>query len=178
MTGMTSRPSGQGSRIARARARGHILAVDPGPVESAWLLYDSHYADVLGFAKEPNEAVLDRVAASRVAVLVIEQMQSYGMPVGKDVLDTVFWTGRFYQVAGTERQELLPRREVKLELCGQSRAKDANVRRALLDIFGGDRAKGTKDHPGPLYGISGDVWAALGVAVTWAAQETRRLAAP
>jgi len=56
---------------------------------------------------------------------------------------------------------------VKMHLCGQARAKDANIRQALIDRFGGAAAIGRKAAPGPLYGISGDVWQALGLAVTW-----------
>jgi hypothetical protein len=66
---------------------------------------------------------------------------------------------------------LLPRRAVKLALCGDSRAKDANIRQALIDRFGGkDAAVGRKAAPGPLYGISRDVWSALAIAVTYSLQ--------
>jgi len=63
---------------------------------------------------------------------------------------------------------MLPRRAVKLALCGDSRAKDANIRQALIDRFGGSAAIGRKTAPGPLYGISRDVWSALAIAVTFA----------
>jgi hypothetical protein len=60
------------------------------------------------------------------------------------------------------------RATVKAHLCRSAKAKDSNVRQALIDLFGGkENAIGTKKTPGPLYGISGDVWAALAVAVTW-----------
>jgi hypothetical protein len=60
---------------------------------------------------------------------------------------------------------------VKLHLCGTNKAKDANVRQALLDMFprtGGGAVPqvGTKKEPGPLYGISTHAWPALGVAIT------------
>ncbi len=63
----------------------------------------------------------------------------------------------------------MPRREVKLHLCGTARAKDNNIRAALLDRFGGSRsvAVGTAKHPGPLYGIRSHEWAALALAVTF-----------
>jgi hypothetical protein len=63
---------------------------------------------------------------------------------------------------------------VKLHLCGSSRAKDPNVRTALLDRFGGAGAKGTKAAPGPLYGIAADLWSALAIAVTWTDQAAGR----
>lgn len=46
-------------------------------------------------------------------------------------------------------------------------AKDANVRQALINRFGGkDAAIGRKAAPGPLYGISRDMRSALAIAVT------------
>ena len=65
----------------------------------------------------------------------------------------------------------LTRRAVKLHLCGSARAKDTNIRAALIDRFGGTggrrAAVGLKASPGPLYGIRSHEWAALAVAVTW-----------
>ena len=59
--------------------------------------------------------------------------------------------------------------DVLLHLFGRRNVPkaDALVRRAMLDRFGGDGAKGTKKAPGPLYGFHADCWAALAVAVTW-----------
>jgi hypothetical protein len=58
---------------------------------------------------------------------------------------------------------LVYRKDVKLLLCGSPRAKDANIRQALLDLLG---PQGTKAKPGPTYGVKSHAWAALGVAVT------------
>jgi hypothetical protein len=68
--------------------------------------------------------------------------------------------------------KLVYRKDVKLYLCGSLRATDANIRAALLDRFGPGReiAVGTKRAPGPLYGIKGDEWSALAVALTLQAQ--------
>jgi hypothetical protein len=49
-----------------------------------------------------------------------------------------------------------------MHLCNSMRAKDANVRQALIDRFG---PVGTKKQPGKLYGVATHYWAALGVAV-------------
>jgi hypothetical protein len=83
------------------------------------------------------------------------------------VFETVFWIGRFCQAWRGEYVRI-HRREVKLHLCNSARAKDANVRQALIDRFGPgkDRAIGKKASKGPLYGFKSDLWAALGVAVT------------
>ena len=59
------------------------------------------------------------------------------------------WAGRFAEAAHRVPVVMLPRRAVKLALCGDSRAKDANIRQALIDRFGGSAAVGRKAAPGP-----------------------------
>jgi hypothetical protein len=91
---------------------------------------------------------------------------SYGMAVGKEVFDTCVWIGIFKEVArrtGMSVQHIY-RKDIKLNLCGQVKAKDANVRQALIDRFG---VVGTKKNPGWFYGFKADVWAAYALAVTY-----------
>ena len=60
---------------------------------------------------------------------------------------------------------------MKLELCADSRGEGRQrSRQALLDRFGGSTAIGRKAAPGPLHGISRDVWLALAIAVTYTIQ--------
>jgi hypothetical protein len=101
-----------------------------------------------------------------VDAVAIEQIASYGMPVGAEVFETVFWSGRFAEAAYARMRRVtrIPRMEVKMHLCHNSRAKDANIRQALIDRLG---APGTKKAPGTTYGIKADEWAALAVAVTF-----------
>jgi hypothetical protein len=150
-----------------------ILAIDPGSERSAWLLWDSR---VEAFGIDTNDVVLDalrtRTWAPRPDVVVVEKVESYGMAVGAEIFATVHWSGRFTEAAYPTPVVGLPRRAVKVAICGDTRAKDANIRRALLDRFGGARAQGTKREPGPLYGISKDVWSALAIALTFAETAT------
>lgn len=156
-----------------------ILAIDPGYTQSAWVEYRDGLP--VAFATERNHDVLCRVETSTSAYLAVESIASYGMPVGAEVFETAVWSGRFIQrwldghprggwPDGEEERSVrrVYRREVKLHLCGQARAKDPNVRQVLIDRYGPGKelAVGRKASPGPLYGVSGDVWAALGVAVT------------
>jgi hypothetical protein len=103
---------------------------------------------------------------------------SYGMPVGREVFETCLWIGRFVEAWASRGGEyrLVYRREVKLHLCESVRANDANIRAALIDRFGPGKpaAIGTKKAPGPLYGLKGDEWAALGVALTASAAAAPR----
>jgi hypothetical protein len=155
-----------------------ILAIDPGTEESAWVLYrpDLHAVPAKGI--EPNERVLDFLRADRSgadALLAVEMVQSFGMPVGAEVFETVLWTGRFVEAWGGPWTKVY-RKDVKLHLCRTTRAKDANVRQAILDRFprtGGGKTPqiGVKADPGPLYGCKSHLWSALGVALTAAHSE-------
>jgi hypothetical protein len=149
-----------------------VLAVDPGHEQSGWVLWDGER--ILGHAIEPNATVLARLSQPNdgAAHLVLEQVEAMGMAVGREVFETVFWTGRFLQAwPGTASR--LPRRPIKLHICGHSSAKDSNIRVALIDRFGGtEHAKGTKRAPGPLFGIKSHEWAALALAVTWWDQQS------
>lgn len=86
------------------------------------------------------------------------------MPVGKEVFDTCIFVGRFQQSwRDPNAVRLIYRRDVKLHLCGNARAKDSNIRQALIDKLG---PAGTLRAKGPLYGVKSHAWAALAVAVT------------
>ncbi len=144
-----------------------ILAIDPGTSQSAWLRFDGTRPGAFGITA--NEILVKALRSGGLPdVVVIEKVESYGMAVGAEVFDTVWWAGRFAEAAERVPVVMLPRRAVKLALCGDSRAKDANIRQALLDRFGGSAAVGRKAAPGPLYGIHRDVWSALAIAVTYA----------
>jgi hypothetical protein len=143
-----------------------VLAIDPGSFQSAWLQFDGTRPGAFGITA--NHVLVKALRTGGLPdVVVIEKIESYGMAVGAEVFDTVFWAGRFAEAAERVTVVMLPRRVVKLTLCGDSRAKDANIRQALLDRFGGSAAVGRKAAPGPLYGISRDVWSALAIAVTY-----------
>ena len=150
-----------------------VLAVDPGPVSSAWLLYDPLSGGIRAFSLQDNETVLAAFRAglsAEIGTVVIEKVESFGMAVGAEVFETVYWSGRFAEAVAPVPVERIGRRVVKLHLCGSSRATDSNIRQALIDRFSTSRqpAVGRKVNPGPLYGVSGDCWSALAVAVTWA----------
>jgi hypothetical protein len=138
-----------------------LLAIDPGPTQSGFVRFEDGRVVASG--------VLDNVGLLSVIGqwhddLAIEMIASYGMAVGKDVFLTCLWIGRFMQAfLHPDRVKLVYRKDVKMHLCGTPKAKDANIRQALIDHLG---PVGTKKNPGPLHGVSTHAWAALGVAVT------------
>ena len=149
-----------------------ILALDPGTDVTGWAMLSHGVVAESGVL--PNAEVLAALSSYGDAhgwqtadMLAVEMIASYGMPVGREVFETCVWIGRFIEAWGSAHR-LIYRRDVKLHLCGSARAKDANIRQALLDKLG---PQGTKKSPGPTYGVKSHAWAALAVAVT--AAETR-----
>lgn len=148
-----------------------ILAIDPGPTESAWVLWDGRR--VVAHGQQPNADVRDMLETSDIAdspTVAIEMIQSFGMAVGQETFTTCLWVGRFVQAwayrVGNEPL-LISRMTVKHHLCHTALAKDSNIRQALIDRLG---APGNKSAPGPTYGIHKDEWSALAVAITAADQ--------
>ncbi len=159
-----------------------IYAIDPGTEQSALIAFNSESQQVLHRRILPNTEVLGFLESEfdghkALNPLVIEMVACYGMAVGKEVFETVYWIGRFAQAWGDNHHRLY-RQDIKLHLCNSVRAKDANVRQALIDRFGPGKRKaiGLKKTPGPLYGIKSHLWAALAVAVTYSDQRAAKAA--
>lgn len=138
-----------------------VLSIDPGTTQSGFVRFDGRRVHAAGVLL--NDAMLRMVADSSDDLLAIEKIEAMGMAVGAEVFETVHWAGRFLQAwRGPHRVRRITRRAVKLGLCGSMRAKDPNIRQALIDMLG---APGTKAKQGPTYGVSSHAWAALAVAV-------------
>ena len=147
--------------------QGYVLAIDPGNIESAYCILDKETYKPIEFGKLPNEEVLEKVKHSNYNNLAIEMIASYGMPVGREVFDTCVWIGRFAQ-ASYCYAEYIYRKEEKINLCGSMKAKDSNIRQALIDRFGD---VGVKKAPGFFYGFKSDIWAAFAVGCTYLDKE-------
>jgi len=152
-----------------------IFAIDPGPEKSGYVEYDEINRIIQTSIICDNNDMLRTLKNKRHLKehLAIEMIASYGMPVGASVFQTCVWIGRFIQAWDAEKQfTLITRNEVKNALCYSSKAKDSNIRQAIIDLFpatGGGKVPqiGTKGHPGPLYGVAGDMWSALAVALSY-----------
>lgn len=151
-------------------SRETIYAIDPGTTHSAWVSIDGATGVVAGTIL-PNVQLLELISERlrrKNDRLVIEQIESMGMAVGAETFETVFWSGRFAQAWEGYHASMpwsrVTRRQVKLHLCGSMKAKDANIRQALIDTYGGIAC--TKKG-GALHGIKSHLWQALAVAVTY-----------
>lgn len=160
-----------------------ILGIDPGPTTSGAVIYCSRERRVLAAASaltvdevltwirfgSPIKFMHDRV--------IIEQVMSQGQS-GNDLLRTAEISGRFWQAADdADMLDLppvyMPRREVCSALAVSGAGKDRQIRDAMIELHGGSKAVavGTKKAPGPLYGVSGHAWQALGLVRGWLARE-------
>ena len=145
----------------------NILAIDPGSTESAYVLMCDNYKP-LQFGKVKNEELLLMIQMHEFPVksAAIEMIASYGMSVGQEVFETCVWIGRFMEelIIGGVNVSYIYRKEEKINLCGSMKAKDSNIRQALIDRFG---VVGTKANKGWFYGFAKDIWSAYAVGVTY-----------
>ncbi len=142
----------------------NIIGIDPGPRETAFVIWDCKQEKIWELGIIPNEDYILNIRLMKGDYIhVIEMVACFGMPVGKEVFETCLFIGRILE-ASKIPCELVYRREIKLHFCGSMRAKDGNVRQALIDRFG---EPGTKKNMGKLYGVRKDEWSALAIAVYW-----------
>lgn len=144
-----------------------ILSIDPGNIESAYCVIDKETYKPVEFGKinnlELREKLISDLHYFPIESIAIEMIASYGMPVGKEVFETCVWIGRFVESFKCPFTWYIYRKDEKLNLCGNMKAKDSNIRQALIDRFG---EVGTKKSPGWFYGFKKDIWAAYAVGVT------------
>ena len=74
-----------------------ILAIDPGPERSGWVLYSSDERNILAHGITSNTVLRQQIKSGDITAdqLVIERIASYGMPVGEDIFVTCFEIGKF-----------------------------------------------------------------------------------
>lgn len=151
-----------------------VIGIDPGPVESAYVVWSG--TEILELGHMLNESLIceafPRVRRVYPGIeMVVERVASYGMAVGDSVFETVFWTGQFCRAwvgtcpdcyQGTAHR--VKRMKVKMHICHDSRAKDSNIRQALIDSFEPDLKPKCRPKEA-LKGVSKDCWQALALAV-------------
>ena len=153
-----------------------ILAIDPGNIESAYVIMDDTDFHPVSFGKLGNEdmrsVIIMDAEGLKVNRVVIERVAHYGMAVGRDVFETCEWVGHFSELARIHGYpvDYIFRIEEKEAVCHDSKARDSNIRRALIDRFARHdlkNGKGTKKNPDFFYGFAKDCWAAFAVGYTY-----------
>ena len=130
-----------------------FIGIDPGNVESAYVVVADDLSEVLEKGKVENLELMRLLTRFKltydIRYVAIEMIASYGMPVGASVFDTCVWIGRFKEhcLKLLWEVEFVYRKEEKMLLCNSMKAKDSNIRQALVDRFAKDtpnKGKGTK----------------------------------
>jgi hypothetical protein len=152
----------------------YILGLDPGTKFSAFVVGDGYTP--ITFTKIDNNELLDLIPTLiekySIKESAIEMIASYSMPVGRDVFETCVWIGRFHEaiLRCGAKVTYIYRKDVKMNLCGKTKVKDTDIRKALISRFAKHdfvNGKGTKDNPDTFYKMKTDEWAAMGVLVTY-----------
>lgn len=153
-----------------------IIAIDPGTNDGAYVVWDCTASKLVESKILPNDKLLEFIEQQKFTVNVFcEMIACYGMAVGQETFDTCVWIGRCEQICvyrGVAFTKIF-RIPVKTHHCHSAKAKDPNIRQALIDRFG---VVGTKKAPGPLFGVASHIWSALAIA-TYAADTVPELVA-
>jgi len=178
----------------------YIIAIDPGNLYSGYVILDTSRGfpgKLVSFGKvlegDLKRKIEVELGPYDELYFAIEMVASYGMAVGQTVFDTCAVIGRLEQYFNLKytlqwigadpetgiRSHRIYRKKVSelginsttMEMCKTTRAKDTNVRQAVIDLYpatGGGKIPqiGNKKEPGELYGVSKDVWSALAVGLT------------
>lgn len=150
----------------------NIMSIDVGTEYSGYCILNSKTYALIDFGKVENECLLEKVKKLYYDVLVYEKFVSFGMPIGQSTIESIQWNGRYIQSALDVGAEVFPitRKMEKINICGSMKAKDANIRQALIDrfaVFDFKNGKGTKKNKDWFYGVSKDVWSAIAIGVTY-----------
>jgi len=159
---------------------GLVTGLDPGPRKTAWVTLLGK--NVVDYGYDDCEELSFRIRSGCFAGHVIgcEMVASYGMVVGDDTFETVYWIGYFAACAiegkALSFHKLYRKKEAQfpgivMHICKSNKAGDSNIRQAIIDMYepiGGGKTPqiGTTKERGPLYGISKHNWQAMAVAIT------------
>ena len=157
-----------------------ILAIDVGTTETGYCLMDKDTYKPIKFGKINNEELLKIVKEEKYDELVYEEFQSYGMPIGVSTITSITWNGRYIQSALDKEKKVsfVYRKDEKMNLCHSMKAKDSNIRQALIDRFAQfdfKNGKGNKKQQDWFYGFSKDIWAAFAVGCTYLDKQKEEL---
>jgi len=155
-----------------------ILAIDPGNIESAYVLWDGE--KMLDKNYLPNKECLSKFEQQRfqnIDCVVIEMVSSYGMPIGQNTIDTCVWIGIFKQFFHNKEVHLRFRQTVKMHHChALNGVNDGAINNVLKGKYGDDKTQKRPNeviwndcvkHNGGREYMNGDIWAAFALATSW-----------
>ncbi len=146
-----------------------IIAIDPGNVKSAWVLYDTLLHRPITSGHEDNTAIVDSDLlstwpSSPVDLVVCEMLQNYGMSAGRSMFETALWVGEFRAKARANGLtfKMYGRPTIKGHLGAKN---DAEIRASLRGRLCSCGSGGACKKGCVMHGMNNDVRAALALAV-------------
>lgn len=137
-----------------------ILGIDPGPKQSAYVVYSNRAEHIGGLDIVTNKYLRDLLLSNDFHKIAIEIPSLRGSIVWQQVIDTAFEAGRI--IGDCWNFVKVNPQQWRRHITGLVNAKDVQVKQCLMARFG---TKGTKKNPGKLYGVKSHIWDALGIAV-------------
>jgi hypothetical protein len=170
-----------------------IIGVDPGPELSGMVVIDESLKVLEHYDQIDVDGIDDAIELFGSArAMVVEGLSPRGgFSVGKmmaqwgKTIQTAKVIGRIKQIAfwkGLIFVESNPS-TWRAKFCGTASASPAQIKACVRDVYesrdlacGGGKqpSQGIKSQPGPLYGLKGHAWDALGVALTYVLMEEGR----
>jgi len=130
----------------------NILAIDPGPEESSYVLVDHKY-NILQAEDIKIDDLLhlpgkhSRFLEAKIDLVLVESIVPFGRIFGHDLIKTVRIEGRIVQRCMDRNlpYELIPRKQYATALIGQGRGRinDAGLKKALELRFNQKYGKGS-----------------------------------
>lgn len=153
-----------------------VLAIDPGTTRSAMCIMDKDTLEPLDIQLLDNNELheyIKEIHLEEEDEAAIEMLQSYGNVMGKHLLFTAVWIGRFYEQLRRKMLKeptLIYRKDERIHITNNTRAGDSEIMKALIKRFARHdfkTGKGTKKNPDFFYGFKYDIWAAYAVGLTF-----------
>ena len=168
------------------------LFIDPGSTQSGYVIIDERDNSIVGSGKLDNSILMGMIDEFKSAV-IIETPYPRGQTPSWQLFETCIWIGRMKQIALDQHIPVhhMDRNDVKRHIAGGTRAKDGDIRRAVIARYGGEPAlkrgkckqckgRGTvrkitcssckgsgRVTKGVLADITADAWQALAMAITY-----------
>jgi len=142
-----------------------ILGVDPGPEQSAGVVWDGCF--VVAHVQKPNNEFREHLLNleslwPKKFVVAIEDVAFYGKVLNRSTFDTLKFIGRIQEIF-PDNHHLVYFPDIAYHFCNSRRGVNTPQINSVLRSRYGE--KGTKKNPGILYGIKEHEWSALAVAI-------------
>jgi len=147
-------------------ANSKILGIDPGPSQSAYVVWDTKTQQIVEHDQSDNITFRNEIIWVRddiePYICVIEGMAFYGKVMNGESFDTLMFIGRLREIFA-DNHELVYFPDIAYHFCNSRRGiKTSHINAVLTNRFGG---KGTRKQQGRLWGVKEHIWSALAVAV-------------